>query len=263
MNSFVLRYLDYLLIMIERKLKSLTRLIKFYFFYTARPKYVNPIFYLRKISEKIDENKFSKIKNGELKKIIDTARSKSNSTGCNYSDYLNLYELVKKYKPRNILELGPGISSCVLAYALKENEIEGYEPGIITCMEESEYYFDNFKMIIPDEYMEIIKPIYSPRKTAYFENNFGCFYSNIPGKNFDMIFIDGPHTTFPEEPEKAFDADLINLIKDKKIKDSLVILDQRVSTLEILNELISGLNLKYNPLKMVSIGRIKNLENQD
>jgi len=146
---------------------------------------------------------------------------------------------------------------------MKENEIEGYEPGIITCMEESEYYFDNFKKIIPDEYMEIIKPIYSPRKTAYFENNFGCFYSNIPGNNFDMIFIDGPHTTFPEEPEKAFDADLINLIKDKKIKDPLVILDQRVSTLEILNELIPGLNLKYNPLKMVSIGRIKNLENQD
>tara|TARA_B100000902_G_C27299221_1_gene911805 strand:+ start:345 stop:1094 length:750 start_codon:yes stop_codon:yes gene_type:complete len=249
--------------MLINKILSLKRLFKFYFIYTARPKYINPIFFLRKIADKSDEKKLERIKGGKLKKIIDTARSKSDSTGCNYSDYLNLYELVKKHKPRNILELGPGISSCVLAYALKENEIEGYEPGIITCMEESEYYFDNFKKIIPDEYIEVIKPIYSPRKTAYFENNFGCFYSNIPGKNFDMIFIDGPHTTFPEEPEKAFDADLINLIKDKKIKDSLVILDQRVSTLEILNELISGLNLKYNPLKMVSIGRIKNLENQD
>lgn len=249
--------------MLNKKILSLIRLFKFYFIYTARPKYINPIFFLRKIIDKSDERKLKRIKDGKLKNIIDTARSKSDSTGCNYSDYLNLYELVKKHKPRNILELGPGISSCVLAYALKENEIEGYEPGIITCMEESEYYFDNFKKIIPDEYMEIIKPIYSPRKTAFYKNYFGCFYSNIPGNNFDMIFIDGPHTTFPEESEKAFDADLINLIKDKKIKDSLVILDQRVSTLEILNELISGLNLKYNPFKMFSIGRIKNLENQD
>ena len=50
-----------------------------------------------------------------------------------------------------------------------------------------------------------------------------------------MIFIDGPHTTFPEE--QTFYADLINLIKDKKIKDSLVILDQRVSTLEMYDDI--------------------------
>ena len=46
---------------------------------------------------------------------------KSVSTGCDYVDYLALYNHVRKHKPQYVLELGTGVSTVVLAYALREN----------------------------------------------------------------------------------------------------------------------------------------------
>ena len=45
-------------------------------------------------------------------------------TGASYSDYLTLYEQVKSFKPKEILECGTGITTVVLAQALLENARE-------------------------------------------------------------------------------------------------------------------------------------------
>ena len=47
---------------------------------------------------------------------------KSSSTGVNYSDHKLLYETIIKTKPKFVLELGSGISSSTIAYALKINK---------------------------------------------------------------------------------------------------------------------------------------------
>src|SRR3546814_15369311 len=54
-----------------------------------------------------------------------------------YSDYLTLYEQVRAHRPREILECGTGISTVVLAQALRENAAEiGQAPGRVTSMED-------------------------------------------------------------------------------------------------------------------------------
>ncbi len=46
-------------------------------------------------------------------------------TGAAFSDYLTLYEQVRRYRPVEILECGTGISTVVLAQALRANEADG------------------------------------------------------------------------------------------------------------------------------------------
>ncbi len=236
---------------IIKKLTFIRRRISNYIYYTAKPRYINPIWYLRKYFEYSGENKFKKIHKGELYNLVQNLLQKSNSTGCEYADYYAIYSAVEKRKANQILELGSGISTCIIAYALMKKEESTGIKGEIVTMEESEFYYENFLSIIPEHLKKYITAIYSPRKTSYFGEKLGCYYENIPSREvgYDFVFIDAPTTYYPEDKEKCFDADLINLINDKKLNNPFIILDQRIGTLWSLNELVPNLNLKYNPFK--------------
>ena len=63
-------------------------------------------------------------KNVELWNTLTEYLKTSDSTGCSFSDYWILYSHIKKYKPKEILECGTGVSTIVMAHALMENEGE-------------------------------------------------------------------------------------------------------------------------------------------
>ena len=238
-----------------KKLRSLLRILRFYFLYKAKPRYLNPYFWLRIFYRYYDEYRFSKLNNGEIYRLTQKLVETSGSTGCSYSDYLNLYSLIKKHKPKDPIEFGSGISSCVIAYALKEIDHSGGEKGYLTTMEESDFYYKDFLKIIPEDLSNYINPILSSRKTKFFDGYFGCFYQSIPEGKYDFVYIDGPHTTFEDE-EKAFDADILNLIQSDSLKsNSTIVLDQRVQTLEVLNKISNFIFLKYRPSKSHSVGK--------
>lgn len=70
----------------------------------------------------LERNAEKKIKaNPALWKLLQAYIEKSSSTGCSFSDYLVLYNWVRRHKPKEILECGTGMSTVVLAHALKEN----------------------------------------------------------------------------------------------------------------------------------------------
>ena len=62
---------------------------------------------------------------------------KSSATGASMSDYLTLYEEVRRLKPVEVLELGTGVSTVILVRALMDNAAEGAPMGRVTSMEES------------------------------------------------------------------------------------------------------------------------------
>jgi hypothetical protein len=225
-----------------------------YVYYTAKPDFINPIYYFRRLYDYQCEVKFKKIDNGELYHLIKKITEKSKSTGCEYSDYFNLYDSIIKRKAKNVLELGSGISTCVIAYALMKLHNDQNSKGIVVTMEESDFYHKNFLKIIPDELKIYIKSIYSPRKKSSYFNVIGCHYEDIPSieSGYDFVFIDAPQTIYPGERKKCFDSDLINLINENKLNNPYVILDQRIGSLWTLNKLIPNLHLKYNPFKKQS-----------
>ena len=117
-----------------------------YFYYKGNPPYFNPIYYWRLLYNKKCVSKLRE--NNELWSILNTVCHTSSSTGCDYSDYYELYCIIKKLRPRYILECGSGISTCVIALALKEIYEEHGKKGTCVSVEELPEYFNNLKAII-------------------------------------------------------------------------------------------------------------------
>ena len=87
----------------------------------------------------------------ELWQILDEYCQRSNSTGCSFTDYWQLYSLVRRMRPAEILECGTGVSTVVMAVALRDNERRYGEPGRITSMEDGIHWFEHAKDILPKE----------------------------------------------------------------------------------------------------------------
>ena len=221
-----------------------------YFYYTARPKALNPISYLRDKNEKISINELKKIDSGKLFILIKELLKKSGSTGCEFSDYYELYKQLNHHKPKMILECGSGISSLVIAYFIsKRSNAEEYK--CISC-EENQNYHSQIKNIFPADYAQFIDFVHLVRKEGVI-NGINCsFYDGLPKKNYDYIFIDGPTFRINSESQKCFNSDLINIIKQNDNITVNGIMDQRMINYITYRKLMPHASIKYNVVKKLS-----------
>ena len=81
---------------------------------------------------------------------------KSNSTGVQYKDHQLLYESVLKYKPKYVLELGSGVSSTTIAYALKINKELHNIDGKLISLEENSFYHNEVKILLTNFYQSLL-----------------------------------------------------------------------------------------------------------
>ena len=159
----------------------------------------------------------------ELFQFLSTVRSPS--TGCSYSDYWAIYSYVRRAKPATILEFGAGISTAVLAFAVKRNGV-----GRVISMEESEEYAAKAREIVPRELQSLIEIIHSPAIDKRFGPFVGRGYTTIPDHAYDFIFVDGPHY----ERNSSFDVDLLEIVSraDRPVS---AIIDSRAGSCLIYN----------------------------
>jgi len=171
---------------------------------------------------------------------------KSVSTGCDYVDYLALYNHVRKHKPQYVLELGTGVSTVVLAYALRENR-----HGMVVSMEDNEYYLGATKKIFPEELKDVVEFHLSPavEKTRDFFRGSG--YKDIPAKDYEFVFVDGPNllvdTERPPDAEFAFNFDFIEAVRMSR-KPVAGLIDTRTTTC-FAYHLLLGEKFRYNYLQ--------------
>ena len=184
------------------KVKTWDSLLVF-IYYTARPKLLNPISYLRKRYEIRSFQKL-KLEQPKLLKIIEEMLKRSKSTGCEYGDYLKIYEYVRNNKPKCILECGSGMSSAVIAFAVQENFQETGVKSEFISMEEDIIYYDNINEIIPSKLKDFVTFVHSESTHSNYGQFFGRHYKNIPQKEYDFVYIDGPsfHTNPGEQARK-------------------------------------------------------------
>lgn len=136
-------------------------------------------------------------------------------TGASYSDYWTLYQQVRLHRPREILECGTGISTVVLAQALRENAAEdGTPPGRITSMEDSEPWFAAARGRIPDELGDLIDLRHSPKVDGFYKLFRGVQYRELPDRPYDFVFSDGPDRHSPVNGDKLFNLDLIQVVRN-------------------------------------------------
>ena len=231
-------------------LQKLRRRLSIFFFYTARPTLLNPLAWCRWVYEGYAK---SRLRAEEaLWEHIETALRESSSTGCEYSDYWNLFRQVRERRPANVLECGSGISTIVIAYALALNRQDGAGLSCFLSFEESPFYFEQISHLIPNELRDIVTLELSDRVEDDFDGHRGSSYLASPEWAVDFMYIDGPtdrRVWGDMSQPKCFNADIL---KVKKSDDFIAILDQRIWTLERLKILMPDFCIRYNPFKKLS-----------
>ncbi len=138
---------------------------------------------------------------------------KSSATGASMSDYLTLYQEVRRLKPREVLELGTGVSTVVLVRALMDNAAEGAPMGRVTSMEESADWTAMARSALPDHVAEHAELIHSPKTDGIYKMFRGVQYTEIPDRPYEFVFSDGPQRHSPVNGDKLFDLDLIHVVR--------------------------------------------------
>jgi hypothetical protein len=172
---------------------------------------------------------------------------KTKSTGVSWSDFWELYNAIRSQKPKEILECGPGASTMVMAFALMENEKEGY-PGKITAMEEIQEYLDMSVELLPEFLKKYVVFQLSPRVDDTYEIFRGVRYRDVPRADYDFIFVDGPHHRSHNGDAFCFDFDFIHLLRNSTIPIAGIV-DYRLSSSYVLQTLLGAEKVKFDLVK--------------
>jgi predicted O-methyltransferase YrrM len=167
-------------------------------------------------------------------------------TGASYSDYLTLYEQVRTHRPREILECGTGISTVVLAQALRENAAEdGGSPGRVTSMEDDAEWFRIAGERLPAAVSDIVEIVHSPKADGFFKCFRGVRYESLPDRPYDFVFSDGPDRHSPVNGDKLFNLDLINVVRNSE-QPVRAVVDNHYLTFYVLQKVFGLDKARYS-----------------
>ena len=186
--------------------------------------------------------------------------AKTESTGCGYVDYWYLYRSVMREKPSEILECGTGVSTLVIAMALVDLERMGFPRGRVTSMESHGSYLEMSKALLPDELHAYVDFQLSDVCEDTYSLFRGVRYADIPDRPYDFVFVDGPDYTAPSDGMKSFDFDFIYVL-NKSTRPVSGLVDKRVSTCFVLQQLLGSHLLRYDPV--AHLGFIKAASKDD
>jgi hypothetical protein len=167
-------------------------------------------------------------------------------TGASYSDYLTLYEQVRAHRPREILECGTGISTVVLAQALRDNAAEdGGPPGHVTSMEDDADWYRTACLRLPDAVADIVDIVHSPKADGFYKCFRGVCYESVPDRPYDFVFSDGPDRHSPVNGDKLFNLDLINVVRRSE-RPVRAVVDNHYLTFYVLQKVFGLDKARYS-----------------
>ena len=156
---------------------------------------------------------------------IDKARKQVGFIGCSLVDYAHLYYFVKKTRPQFFLECGTGLSTYVIAKAMKDHCYDFYGGNIkLISMEEDKDWYGRAVEIFPNEYKEFVEIKLSATMMYLFIYLQGVSYKDIPKYPYDTVFVDGPLVK-----NVAISMDYLRLLACSRIPISAII-DGRILT---------------------------------
>ncbi len=185
--------------------------------------------------------------NSELWSLLENYRQASRSTGCAYSDYLTLYRYARRQKPREILECGTGISTIVLGQALRENERETGAFGRLMSMEELPEFYELAQKLLPAGLKKYVEIKLSPTIEDNYAFIRGMRYRETPERDYDFVFIDGPHPRTRSDQTISCDFDFIyQVLRAKNDRPLAAIIDRRTTTGLAIQALFGRDKVRYD-----------------
>lgn len=177
--------------------------------------------------------------------------AKSNTTGTKFPTLWRAVSIILKEKPSLILECGTGLSTIVLAAAVKQlsARIPGYG-GRIVSMESVEHWFETARGNLPKKYSEVVELVLGPRVKYEFLFFRGYRHSNIPPLDFDFVFLDGP--SYDDENGGSFCADVFHVVETSSAAVIRGVIDTRVSSVFVLQKVFGTRAIRYYPFTRTS-----------
>jgi predicted O-methyltransferase YrrM len=166
-------------------------------------------------------------------------------TGASYSDYLTLYQQVRAYRPLEVLECGTGISTVVLAQALRENAQDGHGHGRVTSMEEDRGWHEEAQRRLPAVLAPYVELVHSPKVDGFYKCFRGVQYQAVPDRPYDFVFSDGPERHSPVNNDKLFDLDLIHVVR-RSTRPVRAVVDNHYLTFYVLQKVFGVDKARYS-----------------
>ena len=187
-------------------------------------------------------------KNQALWDSLQIYLAKTESTGCGYIDYAELYKAVKNSSVKEVLELGSGVTTLIIAHALMENHLEFGVLGRVTSMEEDEIWFNMSKKLLPVKYMPYVDFVCSETADDYYSLFRGVKYLNTPQRKYDFVFVYGPKYISKIDYAPTFDYDFIDVLK-RSVSPVSGLVDKRLSTVFVLQQILGHKKVIYCSIK--------------
>jgi hypothetical protein len=185
------------------------------------------------------------LSNKGLAALLTDYLAQTTSTGCQYKDYDSLYRYIREHKPKEVLECGTGVSTLVIAYALMENEQESGIVGRVTSMEEWQEWFDMATTLMPDTLKKYVDIRLSPTIEDGYLFYRGMRYRDVPERQYDFVFIDGPYANATSDGTKTCNFDFINLVRRSETPVGGIV-DGRLTTCYVLQNILGPKKFRFD-----------------
>lgn len=143
-------------------------------------------------------------------------------------DLLNIYSLVRRRKPKVVLEFGSGCSTLMFARALADNQAAGDGTGHIYSVETSPHFLECTKSYVPSSLKPFIDILPSGISTGEMAGERVMWHSDVPSISPNLIYLDGPDYQ-DHSPDIVTQADGV-MLEPKAASDCAILIDGRYST---------------------------------
>ena len=112
-----------------------------------------------------------------------------------WADLLNLYEIVRRRKPKVIIEFGSGCSTLTLGRALFDNAQESPQDagGIVYSIETSRFFANQTRRLVPTNLSQYIQVCISDTRIVDHDGTKVIIHNDIPDVSPDLVYLDGPN----------------------------------------------------------------------
>ena len=107
-----------------------------------------------------------------------------------FVDLMNLYKLVLKYKPKNVVEVGSGYSTIIILKALQSISKKYNFKTLFYSMEQDEDYLNKMKRFFNEEDKKILKFVKTDLVIEEIENERVSICKNFPNIEVNMYYED-------------------------------------------------------------------------
>lgn len=124
------------------------------------------------------------------------ARRGPDAMAADTADLWYLYRLVRRKKPKTIIELGSGCSTVIFAQALFDNVKESEDQrGFLYSLDAEERWKNVTESSMPEELKDFCEIRHVAIETLCHKGRTVFRHQNVPQAPIDMIYLDGPPLT--------------------------------------------------------------------